>query len=321
MQPVKTLIARLATSDIALDWLRRALLRSSGTIFTLHRFTGNDCESGAMAAARLEEALSSLSNLGFRFVALADMIERARRGDLVPRSIAWTVDDGYVDFAEFAMPVFERHDCPVAVFLVTGFIDGTCWPWWDQVSYAVHNAGLPPEHANRKIAALKRLPEEQKWAEIRALSDSHSILLPQLPPANYRPMSWDQVRACAELGASFGPHTVTHPILPKVGNRQAEQEINQSWSRLQDEVGDAALPVLAYPNGDYGPREIELAKDAGLVAALTTRNGHIDRKIARDRPFELPRFDLRPEPTALRQIVSGLEAVKAQWRSPSGGAC
>jgi peptidoglycan/xylan/chitin deacetylase (PgdA/CDA1 family) len=311
---IKALFAKLATSDFAVAWLRRAFLRSKGTIFTLHRFTAEESESDAMSAACLHEAISALTNLGFRFVPLSEMIEKAQRGELKPRSIAWTVDDGYADFAEVAMPVFERHECPVTVFLVTGFVDGASWPWWDQISYIFGNAGLPSEQADKKIAALKRLPDGQKWAEIRSLSDTHCVPLPHLAPPNYRPISWDQVRACALRGASFGPHTVNHPILPTVGDRKADEEIVLSWRRLKEEVGDNALPVLAYPNGDYGPREIAFAKKAGLEAALTTRGGHIDRQAVCDRPFELPRFDLRPEPTALRQIVSGLEAAKSRWR-------
>ena len=313
MPAAKALLARLATSDFATAWLRRALLGSDGTIFTLHRFVAEECEPGAMSVARLDEAMSALTDLGFRFVGLSEMIEKARHGQLQPRSIAWTVDDGYADFADVAMPVFERHNCPVAVFLVTGFIDGATWPWWDQVRF-IFQQSSSSERADDKIAGLKRVPDDQKWAEIRTLSESHSVQLPQVPPASYRPMSWDQVRACARRGASFGPHTVDHPILPNVDDRQAEQEITQSWSRLKEEAGDAALPVFAYPNGDYGPREIELARSAGLEAALTTRGGHIDRETVRDRPFELPRFDLRTERTALRQIVSGLEAAKSRWR-------
>lgn len=314
MRPVKALLARLATSDIATASVRRALLGSRGTIFTLHRFTAEEGEADAISAGQLDEALCALNELGFRSIALAEMIEKARRGQLEPRSIAWTVDDGYADFAEVAMPVFERHNSPVAVFLVTGFIDGATWPWWDQVRYILEESSSLPENAKNRIAALKLVSDDQKWAEIRALAEQSSVELPQVPPANYRPLSWDQVRACALRGASFGPHTVNHPILPQVDDRQAEQEITQSWSRLKEEAGDAALPVLAYPNGDYGPREIELGRSAGLEAALTTRNGHIDREAVLERPFELPRFDLRPERVALRQIVSGLEAAKSRWR-------
>ncbi len=28
-------------------------------------------------------------------------------------------------------------------------------------------------------------------------------------------MSWDQARLCEERGMTFGPHTVTHPILSR----------------------------------------------------------------------------------------------------------
>lgn len=294
--------------------LRRGLLGRDGTIFTLHRFGSNGDRSGRLDPVLLARALGELTELGFHFVPLTEMIDQAERGDLPPRSIAWTVDDGYADFAELAMPVFERYRCPVTTFLISGFIDRKMWPWWDQVAFIFEKASLPAADASRLVARMKRLPDEQKWMQIRSIAETHKVELPDEAPSQYKPLSWDQVRDCARRGASFGPHSVNHPVLPNVSNEQAAQEIGDSWARVKHELGEAAVPILAYPNGDYGRREVNLARDGGMLAALTTRNGHISPAVVRNQPFELPRFDLRPDSTALRQIVSGMEAAKLNLR-------
>ena len=54
---------------------------------------------------------------------LKDLIDKAIRGERFPqKAVAFTVDDGYFDFAEVAAPIFSHYDCPVTVFLVTGSI-------------------------------------------------------------------------------------------------------------------------------------------------------------------------------------------------------
>ena len=51
------------------------------------------------------------------------------------RAIAFTVDDGYQDVAQVAAEIFLEYDCPLSIFLTTGFIDGHLWHWWDQIEF------------------------------------------------------------------------------------------------------------------------------------------------------------------------------------------
>ena len=41
-----------------------------------------------------------------------------------------TFDDGYADNLRAALPVLERHDCPVTLFITTGVLDADVL-WWD----------------------------------------------------------------------------------------------------------------------------------------------------------------------------------------------
>lgn len=59
------------------------------------------------------------------------------RRQMPPGAVAITVDDGYRDFLTDAFPVFQHWKIPVTVFLVTDFVDGELWQWWDRVDYAI----------------------------------------------------------------------------------------------------------------------------------------------------------------------------------------
>jgi len=47
---------------------------------------------------------------------------------------------------------------------------------------------------------------------------------------------------------NLGPHTVSHPILSRVGEGRSDYEIAESWRVVAHET-DAAVPVFCYPNG------------------------------------------------------------------------
>lgn len=316
--------------------VRRLCLGRGATIFTLHRFAHPDGDADGLSPAVLDQTLARLRADGFRFVSLESLVRAAREQQPLPdRSIAFTVDDGYFDFAEVAAPVFASHDCPVTMFVVTGFLDGTQWMWWDKVSLLFdktrHNSveldGVVgplswSDDASKDAVAgliaqsLKRLSTAEKLRQIDCLAEALEVDLPDLPPSKYRPMSWQQARECSRGGADFAPHSVTHPILSRASDEQVRAEIAGSWQRVRDEV-PGALPLFAYPNGgadDYGAREIGLLQESGMLGAVTTRPGHVRLPLSGDDCYQLPRWDLTPDRVRMDQVVSGLEAAKAGSR-------
>src|SRR5205823_1109167 len=75
----------------------------------------------------------------------------------------------------------------------------------------------------------------------------------------------------------FQSHTVTHPILTACPDEKAEHEIAQSKRKLEEQYR-LSIEALAFPNGDYGEREIALARTAGYVCALTLDRGLNDER-------------------------------------------
>jgi peptidoglycan/xylan/chitin deacetylase (PgdA/CDA1 family) len=85
------------------------------------------------------------------------------------------------------------------------------------------------------------------------------------------------VRAGWEIGA----HTVSHPDLSILDYGSCRAEIEQGRDVLQRITG-VPVETLAYPFGRYGPAAINAARDAGLLAAVTTGSGSWE-------PYELTR--------------------------------
>jgi len=340
---IKSHLRHMLASDSAIRLMRPILLGSRATIFMLHRFSHLDGNSGGITPDALRDSLTFLRRNDYALIPLSEMLEKLRSGAPLPRfSIAFTVDDGYADFIDTALPVFTEFDCPATVFLTTGFLDNTTWLWWDKLQYAFlrtsrrsclyESEGLKVElafgsrderilSADRFAETLKRVPDETKHRIISEIADVLEVELPTRCPPEYRPMSWDDVRACERHGINFGPHTVTHPILSQVTDDVARYEIAESWKRVRQETA-AAVPVFCYPNGDpasFGPREIRIAQEAGLTAAVTSRQEHVFAEdVASGTPetfYRIPRFPYSEFIESLAQVVSGVERLKAGIRA------
>jgi peptidoglycan/xylan/chitin deacetylase (PgdA/CDA1 family) len=106
------------------------------------------------------------------------------------------------------------------------------------------------------------------------------------PPGAMPPIAgWDELRAEERAGlVRFEPHTLTHPVLTELTRERARHEIAGSMEVVARELGRPAR-VFCYPAGYYSQREIDLARECGLRAALTCEFG------ANLMPFD--RYELR----------------------------
>ena len=120
----------------------------------------------------------------------------------------------------------------------------------------------------------------------------------------------------------FGPHTVTHPILARADDAQAQWEIESSWDRLRQEVS-RPMPVFCYPNGrqdDFGPREFGILRRLGVLGAVTAEPGHATNRgfTQPDGAFRVPRFSFSNEHDENLRYASHLELLWQQVRLRSG---
>ena len=320
--------------------LFRPLTRSAGVVFMLHRFSDPERGIRGHDPASVRALLGYLRREDYRLVDLETLFA-SLSGDAPPvrHPVVFTIDDGYLDHAAIAAPVFAEFDCPVTTFLTTGFLDGALWFWWDQIqyifahtavlrlaldldgvaiAYAIDDAAARGRAEDDFITRCKALPENRKRAAIIQLAAAAQVEPPQSPPDAYAPMTWDQVRACERRGMTFAPHSVTHPILARTDDVQARTEIETSWCRLRSEAA-APVPIFAYPNGlpgDFGEREFRLLRSIGLRGAVTGVAGFATHRHYRGESgqYRIPRFPFPDSMPHLIQQVGGLERLKFMLR-------
>lgn len=326
------------TTDAGLALLAPLRPRCASILF-LHRFAVPDLGVTGHDPDVLRARLEYLRKRKYKLMSVSDLLFALENGTpLEQRSVVFTVDDGYADFAAVAAPVFAAFDCPVTVFLITDFVYGRLWNWFDRVDWIFREtrrgeltweiagqrvfrrwaSAAERDAANEDIVErLKRVPDAVKERGIASLADALEVVLPIGVPDRDRAMTWDEIRGCARSGVTFGPHTVTHPILSQVDATRAQREIADSWTAVASET-KAAIPVFCYPNGrasDFSARDEEIIAHAGLRAALSTteesvvlRGGRTERI---DR-FAIPRFSYPEDKSRFVQIASGIEAMRGR---------
>ncbi|MGA2739132.1 MAG: polysaccharide deacetylase family protein [Bryobacteraceae bacterium] len=269
----------------AVRWRNRQGLR----ILMYHRFS--DRAALARQCAHIRRHYQPVS-----MATVAEWLQAGRT--LPPYAMATTIDDGYGDFQEAGYPVFAEYGIPVTVFLVTDFLDGKSWLWFDRVVYAFQNAKVSDAaievpggnalHFKLDSAASRRAAGQQLADLAVALNpgDRRELVgelprllkadMPEQAPPECRPLSWDAVRLLAASGVEFGAHTKTHPILSSLTDpEELREEIAGSKARIESEL-DRPVLHFCYPNGkmrDIGPAAAETVRAAGMQTAVTAEPG------------------------------------------------
>ena len=314
--------------------------RGRGVVFMLHRFRSPEHGIEGCDSAMLRRALAHLRRERYRLLSIEELLRYAIGGHVPDRAVSFTIDDGYFDHATIAAPVFAEFDCPVTTFVTTGVLDRQLWFWWDRIEYVFTHTRrrtlrislgarvfdydcTSPEKREAARADFaercKEVRDEEKGEGIARLAAAGEVDLPTQAPAAYAPMTWDQLRTCERHGMTFGPHTVTHPVLSRVSDERSRWELSESWRRLRDEAS-APVRIFCYPNGrqgDFSDREIATLEQLGFAGAVVGAEGFVSARSARRESrgaFAVRRYPFPADLPHVVQYVSGVECAKALLR-------
>ena len=283
-------------------YLMRPLFAGVGAIFMLHHVRpARDADFQPnrhleVAPAFLRAMLTHLRSHDIDIISVDEMHRRLIGRDFSRRFACFTLDDGYRDNRDFALPVMREFDAPFAVYVASDFAEGAGRLWWVALGRVIAKASsiearigdiatrIDTSTPAAKQAAfdrmhdwLRSLPgEHDVQREISALCARHSV--DEAAICRELCMSWDELKPFADDPlVTIGAHTITHCNLARQTEETAGHELALSRARIEDALQRPTLH-LAYPYGDKiaaGPREFALARAAGFKTAVTTRPGMI----------------------------------------------
>ncbi|MPZ37717.1 MAG: polysaccharide deacetylase family protein [Rhizobiales bacterium] len=332
------IVARCSGLGSALALRYRALrYRGAGTIFMLHSVVdcGDDYPDHSLRcpAETLTAALTWLREAGVDFVSLDEMLERLIAPSERPFA-AFTFDDGFADSLTHALPVMERFNAPMTVYVATGMILRSMDAWWlglaawiranDRI--ALPAAGLAfdcadPAGKKRAFVAIEAVIHHnyELLPNVRAaiaaqgiysdsLVDREALTIAQLRELSRHPL------------VTIGGHGDTHINLARASDDTAYREMMSNRRFLEELIG-RPVEHFAYPFGNAracGNREAEFARSVGFRTAVTTRSGAVFPAHL-DHPYALPRevLSANDTPSSLRCKLDGVyRAIQSQLGDP-----
>lgn len=82
-------------------------------------------------------------------------------------------------------------------------------------------------------------------------------------------MNWDQLRELASHGFSIQSHTVTHPALEELQDKDVSYELSESKRTIESEIG-RDVKYLSLPFGSYTRNVTRIAQEVGYEGMLTS---------------------------------------------------
>jgi peptidoglycan/xylan/chitin deacetylase (PgdA/CDA1 family) len=321
-------------------YLLRPIFAGVGAIFMLHHVRpSRDAEFQPnrhleVTPEFLRAMLAHLRSDGVDIIAIDEVHQRLAERNFSRRFACFTLDDGYRDNRDFALPVMREFEAPFTVYVASDFAEGCGRLWWIALemviarvsSIEVEIGGAAVRFDTSTAAAkqatfdrlhdwLRRLPGEHNMQrEVATLCARYGV--DELAICRELCMSWDELKAFAQDPlTSFGAHTITHCNLARQTAETASQEMTLSRARIEGALQRPAIH-LAYPYGDKiaaGAREFALAQTAGFKTAVTTRPGMVFPGSAKHLTA-LPRVSLNgnyQDVRILPVLTSG--AATAMW--------
>jgi len=245
----------------------------------------------------------------FSLVSLSAAIELLKQGAVDKPTAVLTFDDGYQNNFDVAFPALQQYGVPATIFLTTGFVDSSNTVWFCHVIRAISETRKPSmrwEDAEldlsdprkkavasaRLQAGLKQCPPAEVRSLVQRIYDELEVnpLSSVEPGSPFRILNSSSIRTMVPSGlVEFGAHTETHPILSLLPPEEQAREISGSVHAVERLTGQPCR-FFAYPNGrprDYDSRTVELLRNSGILAAVTTTRGPND---ARTSLLELRRY-------------------------------
>jgi peptidoglycan/xylan/chitin deacetylase (PgdA/CDA1 family) len=319
--------------------LLRPILSGVGAIFMLHHVRPQRTDAFQpnrhleITPDFLRVTLGHLRARGIDIVTMDEVHQRLMERNFSRRFACFTLDDGYRDNRDFALPVMREYEAPFTIYVASDFAQGSGRLWWIALERAIAKADaiditmggeacrLDTASPQAKRAAfdrlhdwLRTLPDHDLQREVASLCARHGI--DQAAICRGLCMSFDELKSLvADPLVTIGAHSITHCNLAQQSETIAREELSVSRAQIEDALQRPAIH-LAYPYGDKpaaGPREFALARAAGYKTAVTTRPGMVFPESA-GHMTALPRVSLNgnyQDARILPVLTSG--AATAVW--------
>jgi peptidoglycan/xylan/chitin deacetylase (PgdA/CDA1 family) len=274
--------------------LSEPLFGGMGHVFMLHRVLPEHLRDQytinrglAITPEYLEECIQYFISKKYRFISLDELHHIITSGaQQQQKFICFTMDDGYKDNLEYALPLFKKYDIPFTIYITNCFANRTAILWWYLLEQVIQTKSEFELNIGSETITYKwsNFSEGEKlYPEIRKKIRQipRSIYADSLKTAfmidddfikkscDEQALSWDEIKQLSnESIVTIGAHTMNHLSLATLSETDLNAEMEQSKLELENKIGKP-VEHFAYPYGGFEDAHIREYKAAGTLGFKT----------------------------------------------------
>jgi poly-beta-1,6-N-acetyl-D-glucosamine N-deacetylase len=262
-------------------WLFASLLLFSGAVKRrMRRILNEECILSVFfhnpTREEFEQCIRWLKKHNLKFLSVQDIERIIQNNQRFPQGgVLITVDDGWQSNEANVIEVANKYQVPVTIFVATNPVEEGSY-WWMYITKAKEKGieCVP-------IQVLKNWTNEERLMKVDEIK--------RVVPIERSALTIDQIKRAADSNCvTIGAHTDTHPILTNCNDHHVFEEIKVSKQKLEKWTGKE-MNYFAYPNGNYGIREIEMLKSLQYRLAFSTKPNYLVPGSLENK-YELPRI-------------------------------
>lgn len=222
------------------------------------------------------ESIRYLKGLGFGFIGIEEFVKIANKEIPFPKGKVFiTVDDGWDTNYDNMVPVAEAEKVPITIFATTEAIEKG--NYWFNYAKAASKQNLDvPSKTN-----LKKLPNAERLKIVDLIKKEVTL--------GREAMTVSQLQLIDRLSyVSIEAHSHIHPIMPNCTDQEVEEDTLECKNKLEAWL-NRPMRAFAYPNGDYGTREMQLLNRLGFSLGFANNPSYIN-PLHLEKPYMIPRI-------------------------------
>ena len=312
------MISRLKTSILSRSKsLTRRSLSGEGHIFMLHRVLPSRQRDEykfnrdlAITPEGLERNIRRLKELKYDFISIGE-VERRLNNPSNKKWVVFTLDDGYSDNLNIALPIFEKNNIPFTIYVSNCFPNNNAVYWWyDLEKYILNNDSVDLNTINIKLKVSNQSKEEKinNYKTIREflrkgdlnLHKSFLVDVVGAPLDEYflkhrsLNLTWEELEFLNKHPlVTIGAHTLNHLSLKNQSDENVKIQIIGGLEEMEAKLG-CKISHFAYPYGsldDVGLRSVDVLKSMNIKSAVLNHPGGIFKEHI-NYPYQLPRMGI-----------------------------
>ena len=233
----------------------------------------------------LEQTILNYKAAGYRLVSLDEVQQQVEKRKRSRRKfVCFTLDDGYADNLKYAYPVFQKHNCPFAIYVTTDYPDRKAQFWWNQLEVVlikyekltINSVEYDCSDLKKKNQTFKQI-REKVYSEAQITQTALQQLFKENDcDASDLALSWEQIVELASNPlCTIAAHSVTHASLPALSDEMIRKELSEGKKKIEEKI-KKPVKHFSYPYGNCDSRVVDLVKEQYSTAVLN-RGGFVQK--------------------------------------------